>query len=113
MNTTTGSTLNRASALEEVVEELESTKATHANRTSTEYEILGEVVGDLFNGRVGLPYSDAQLEAIRKEGEERYARKVLPGYKDDGKDEATSSGPTNYRKYGDLARLATDHRPCY
>ena len=28
--------------------------------------------------------------------------KSLPGYKDDGKDEATSSGPTNYRKYGDL-----------
>ena len=86
--------------LAEVVQELESAKATHAKRTSSDE--IQEAIGDLFNGRVGPPYPDGQLETIWKEGEDRYARKVPPGYMDDGKDEGTSSGTHNHRKYGDL-----------
>lgn len=86
--------------LEEVVKELTSTKVTHVTRTSSDE--IQKAIGDLFNGRVGPTYSDEQLESIAKEGEDRYARKAPPGYKDDGKEEETSSAATNYRKYGDL-----------
>ena len=95
--------------LKEVVEELTSTKATHVTRTSSDE--IQKAIGDLFNGRVGPTYSDEQLEAVGKEGEYRYTRKIPPGYKDDGKEEGTSSVATNYRKYGDLIvwRQIIDH----
>jgi hypothetical protein len=88
--------------LGEVVQEFESAKAIHANRILSDE--IRDAIGDLFNGRVGPPYSDPQLETIWKEGQERYARKLPPGYKDEGKDDATTSGLSNYnyRKYGDL-----------
>lgn len=84
----------------EVVGELTSTKGTHANRTSSDE--IQKTIGDLFERRVGPPYSDKQLEAICGEAKARYARKVPPGYKDSGKDEEIHSAAANYRKYGDL-----------
>lgn len=51
---------------------------------------------ELFEGRVGDPWPADRLEAIRKEGEKRYARKIPPGYKDSGKD------GHDLDKYGDL-----------
>lgn len=86
--------------LEEVVAELTSAKATYAKRTSSD-EIQKDI-GDLFNGRVGQPYSNEQLENICKEGEDRYAKKIPPGYKDEAKNDETSPAAVNYRKYGDL-----------
>ena len=41
-----------------------------------------EVLTNLFEGKVGDPYTQEQLEKIYKEGELRYAAKVPPGYKD-------------------------------
>lgn len=86
--------------LEEVVAELEGNKGVHANRTQADE--IQEAIGNLFSGRVGAPYSDEHLEKLCKEGEDRYARKVPPGYKDDGKDEPSSPVLSKYRKYGDL-----------
>ena len=65
---------------------------------------IRDAIGDLFEGRVGPPYSDEQLETICKEGQERYTLKIPHGYKDEGKDETTLYGLSNYncRKYGDL-----------
>ena len=88
-----------SAVLEEVVGELGANKNIHANRTQSDE--IQEAIGDLFSGRVGVPYSEERLENISKEGEDRYARKVPPGYKDDGKDE-TSPILSKYRKYGDL-----------
>lgn len=88
-----------SAVLEEVVAELEGNKGVHANRTQADE--IQEAIGGLFSGRVGAPYSDELLENICREGEDRYARKVPPGYKDEGKDE-TSPVLSKYRKYGDL-----------
>lgn len=49
----------------------------------------------LLDGRVGDKWPSDQLTSIKKEGEDRYARKVPPGYKDSKKD-----GDLN--KFGDL-----------
>ena len=50
----------------------------------------------IFAGRVGAKLSREQLDALKKEGDDRYARKVPPGYKDAKKDAG------EYDKYGDL-----------
>jgi hypothetical protein len=67
---------------------------------------------DLFRGRVGARLKPELMSAIKKEGEDRYARKVPPGYKDAKKDAG------EFDKYGDLiiwkdliAKSKTDNRP--
>lgn len=54
-----------------------------------------ERLTDLLVGRVGEKPTIEQLAAIKKEGEDRYARKIPPGYKD-----ASKEGDIN--KFGDL-----------
>lgn len=51
---------------------------------------------ELFEGRVGSRWRPDRLGAIKKEGEDRYARKIPPGYKDAKKDAG------EFDKYGDL-----------
>lgn len=48
---------------------------------------------ELFNGKTGTPYSSKDKEKIEKEGEERYSKKIPPGYKDAKKED---------NKFGDL-----------
>jgi hypothetical protein len=86
--------------LEEVSGELDKTKTTHVKRTSS--DDIQKKIGDLFAGRVGPSLSDEQLEAICKEGEERYKKKVPPGYKDDIKDDGVASPHAAHRKFGDF-----------
>ena len=52
-------------------------------------------VTELFTGRVGAKPTEERLAAIRKEGEERYAKKIPPGYED-----AKKGGDGD--KFGDL-----------
>lgn len=86
--------------LGEVTVELDTTKATHVKRTSSDE--IQRVIGDLFAGRVGPSLSDDQLDAICREAETRYAKKVPPGYKDDKKDDGVASPHADHRKYGDF-----------
>ena len=51
---------------------------------------------ELFDGRVGSRWKPDRLGAIKKEGEDRYSRKIPPGYKDAKKDTG------EFDKYGDL-----------
>src|SRR5262249_15878044 len=53
-------------------------------------------VTELFKGRVGTKPTDEHLAAVRKEGEERYAKKIRPGY-EDAKKEGEGGD-----KFGDL-----------
>lgn len=55
-----------------------------------------ERLTDLFKGRVGDKWRPDALKALKKEGEERYANEVPPGYKDSRKNAG------QYGKYGDL-----------
>ena len=52
-------------------------------------------VTELFVGRVGAKPSEERLAAIKKEGEERYAKKIPPGFED------AKKGPAG-EKFGDL-----------
>lgn len=69
-------------------------------------------LGDIFKGRIGEPWPQDRLAALRKEGEDRYTRKIPPGYMDERKD----ADP--YARYGDLiiwkemiAKAKADGRP--
>jgi hypothetical protein len=53
-------------------------------------------VGELFAGRVGARPTEERLAAIRKEGEDRYAKKIPPGFEDAKK--ASEGGD----KFGDF-----------
>ena len=50
----------------------------------------------IFAGRVGDKPTREQMDALKKEGDDRYTRKVPPGYKDAKKDAG------EFDKYGDL-----------
>lgn len=50
----------------------------------------------LLDGRIGDKWKPEQLAAIKKEGEDRYSKKIPPGYKDAKKDAG------EFDKYGDL-----------
>ncbi len=69
-------------------------------------------VSDLFAGRVGAKPTEERLAAIRKDGEDRYAKRVPPGFEDAKK--ASEGGD----KFGDLIiwkemieKAKTDQRP--
>ena len=71
-----------------------------------------ERVTAIFDGRVGVKPTTERLASIRKEGEDRYAKRIPPGYKDTKKD-----GPDG-DKFGDLIiwkdlidKARTDQRP--
>jgi hypothetical protein len=53
-------------------------------------------VTELFAGRVGAKPAEERLVAIRKEGEERYAKKIPPGFED------AKKGADAGDKFGDL-----------
>jgi len=61
--------------------------------TKTNDDILTDIT-DLYDGKVGEPFSEEQLDAIYKEGVQRYDKQLPPGYKD-----ATKNEPD---RYGDL-----------
>jgi hypothetical protein len=61
-------------------------------------EIAGSVtrLTKLLDGRIGEKWKPEQFAALKREGEDRYAKKIPPGYKDAKKD----SG--EFDKFGDL-----------
>ena len=86
--------------------------ADKANHPTEAISAAVDRLTDLFESRVGNKWQPDQLQALKKEGDERYANKVPPGYKDASKD----SG--QYDRYGDLiiwkdmiAKAKEDHRP--
>jgi hypothetical protein len=77
-------------------------------------EITGAVarLTKLLDGRIGDKWRAEQMAALKKEGEDRYAKRIPPGYKDIKKD----SG--EFDKFGDLiiwkeiiAKAKADKRP--
>jgi hypothetical protein len=77
-------------------------------------EIAGAVarLTKLLDGRIGEKWKSEQFATLKKEGEDRYAKKIPPGYKDAKKD----SG--EFDKFGDLiiwkemiAKAKADERP--
>ena len=64
---------------------------------SSNDRILDELLA-LFDGKTGKEYDNDTTDKIKKEGKDRYAAKIPPGYKDANK----AKGDTDNNAYGDL-----------
>lgn len=80
-------------------EKVEKLKNAHPDHLGAD-KVLTELEKIYIDSLVGKEYSDSQLQELIKEGEDRYSRKVPPGYKDDNKSDEEK--PSANRKYGDL-----------
>lgn len=78
--------------IENVENELISTKNTISNKIHDD-KILVQILS-IFDKRVSEEFNDEQLNKIYKEGEERYTKKIPPGFADNKKG--------GIEKYGDL-----------
>lgn len=67
-------------------------KSAHPKRIEKD-DVLDQI-NNLFKDNIWPNYDEKTLETIKKEGKERYEKKIPPGYKDDKK--------TEDKKYGDL-----------
>jgi hypothetical protein len=65
-----------------------------SNHPTKEIEASFEKVVELLEGRVGSRWDTDRMDKLKKEGEDRYTKKIPPGFRDSKKDEAD--------KYGDL-----------
>lgn len=54
-----------------------------------------ETLSNLFEGKIGEPFTEDELKEIYKQGEERYKAKIPPGYEDE-------KNKDGVRMYGDL-----------
>ena len=82
------------------VQELEARVPEETN--SLEDDAVWAAVEKIFEGRVGPPYAAERVKEIYKEGEERYARSIPPGYEDARKDKEPGSQADVGRRFGDL-----------
>ena len=102
-----------ASVFDQVSKELQQNKEIHSARASQDE--IQENLRALFDGRVGEPFTEEELEAICKEGEERYSKRIPPGYKDDAKTE-DEPAKSIHRRFGDfiiwrqLLKMSTEQK---
>jgi len=75
-----------------VVKKIKQAKKDHPKWLKKD-EVL-EKLNQLFEGNIGNNYDEQKLNEIKKEGKERYEKKIPPDFKDDKKPED--------KKYGDL-----------
>ncbi len=74
--------------------ETEIKKAKNEHPKWIERDDVLDQINSLFETSIGLNYDEEKLTEIRKEGKDRYEKKIPPGYRDDKKPED--------KKYGDL-----------
>jgi hypothetical protein len=85
------------SALEVYLSDFEKRMAeARTKHPAEELAVSFNRVTELFAGRVGAKPTEERLVAIRKEGEERYAKKIPPGFED------AKKGGDAGDKFGDL-----------
>jgi hypothetical protein len=73
--------------------DLETVRQKHPDLVDR--DLVREALTKLLDGKVGPPYTDERMKQICKEGEDRYAKSMPPGYKD----AKTKEGD---RMFGDL-----------
>ncbi|RVI62688.1 PIN-like domain-containing protein [Sinorhizobium meliloti] len=87
-------------------------EAARGAHPSAEIDGVLEKLTKLLENRIGDKWPADKLAALKKEGEDRYSKKIPPGYKDQKKDAG------EYDKFGDLiiwkdmiAKAKADKRP--
>jgi hypothetical protein len=73
--------LSRIEAVQDILQEI---TGKHLNFLSNDPH--WEVLAELFDGKIGEPFSIGKQEDIRREAEKRFKRKIPPGYKDGSKE---------------------------
>lgn len=83
-------------AISSIEGKIESTRKKYQAEVldSSRHDATTDLITDLYDGRVGQPYTEERLKEVYDEGATRYEHKVPPGYKDVSK-------PVPNR-YGDL-----------
>jgi hypothetical protein len=82
-------------------------KLQEAQQTLTTSDPLKERIEEIFSGKVGPAFSNQdEVDKTNKQAEDRYKKKIPPGYKDEVKDkdnldEYVHNGVTYKKKYGD------------
>jgi hypothetical protein len=80
--------------------EIENLREKHPDHLGDD-KVLAELERIFTDSIIGKPFGDKDLEDLIKDGEERYSKKIPPGYRDQAKKE-DENGPDRNRKYGDL-----------
>ncbi|MDQ0876796.1 hypothetical protein QFZ77_005455 [Paenibacillus sp. V4I3] len=55
--------------------------------TIVDFDHTSEILSDLLNGKIGEPFDNAELQELYKKGEDRYTKKLPPGFDDASKKE--------------------------
>ena len=83
-------------ALKEIGQELDRLAAQHPNQSKrADEDDIRDHLSKLFENKTGAPLENEELAAALKEGEQRYAKKIPPGYMDEKPKDAE-------RRFGDL-----------
>lgn len=61
----------------------------------SKHDTIRDEISTIFDGKVGIPYSESALIEIIKDGEKRYQKKIPPGFED-------AKRKNDNREYGDL-----------
>lgn len=78
---------------------LDSNKDRNLLVLSAEEDEILEKILHIFEGRVGAPIDETELNLIKEEGKKRYEKSIPPGYKDDKKKKDQED---DNNAYGDL-----------
>lgn len=84
----------------EIKQELSESKKNHSDRISN--DPIKDALAEIFEGKVGSPYTEEEFKTVFKDGELRYKRFIPPGYKDSNKAKETDNYNDQKRKFGDL-----------
>jgi hypothetical protein len=85
-------------SVDALCQDLEKQKKSHPDLHITKNQIM-----NIFEGKVGNPYTQEKINQIANEGESRYPLKQPPGFKDKDKKEIRYHDEVTYQtKYGDL-----------
>lgn len=85
---------------QKVLAELEASREFHDGRITND-DVKG-VLAEILAGKVGPAFTEDRLVAIVKEGEQRYAQNIPPGFEDKGKHKGSTITEEIRKRYGDL-----------
>jgi len=85
---------------EKVLVELGESREFHDSRITDDDVKLK--LAEIFDGKVGAPFSEERIAEIVKDGEARYAQNIPPGFEDRGKHKGSTITEEITKRYGDL-----------
>lgn len=101
---------------QKVLAELEASREFHDARITND-DVKG-VLAEILAGKVGSAFTEERLAEIVKEGEQRYAQNIPPGFEDKGKHKGSTITEEIRKRYGDLIiwyqvidKAKTEQRP--